>query len=132
MNPLDTAKEIVRMASTAGLSKDVIDLLEKKLGILTSVLADAQRKIASLETDNANLRTKLRHLQPVAHNDEQLVVLRVLATKEDYWKPEEVAAKLGSDVVRIHSLLAKLKIEKHVFETMQGFHISSEGRAALL
>ena len=65
MNARDTAKEIVRITSRAGPSKDVIDLLEKKLAILTGELSDAQRKIAGLETENNKLRTQLHNIQPV-------------------------------------------------------------------
>jgi hypothetical protein len=58
MSALDTAKEIVRIGSTAGLSKDVIDLMEKKLVLLTDELANAHRRIAQLEIENAQLKTQ--------------------------------------------------------------------------
>src|SRR5205807_6785173 len=56
MSAIDTAKEIVRITSTAGLSKDVIDLLEKKVSLLTE-------KITTLETENSELKTKTAHLE---------------------------------------------------------------------
>jgi hypothetical protein len=52
MSAIDTAKEIARIASTASLGKDVIDLLEKKVGLLTE-------QITTLETENANLKQKV-------------------------------------------------------------------------
>jgi DNA-binding NarL/FixJ family response regulator len=51
MSAIDTAKEIARIASTASLGKDVIDLLEKKVGLLAE-------QITTLETENANLKQK--------------------------------------------------------------------------
>jgi len=52
MGATEAAKEIARIASTAGLDKDVIDLLNAK----TSLLED---KIESLERDNAQLTQKV-------------------------------------------------------------------------
>ena len=49
MSVSDTAKEVVRIASTAGVAKDVIDLMEKKLAILTSELDTATDKFALVE-----------------------------------------------------------------------------------
>jgi FtsZ-binding cell division protein ZapB len=64
MSAFDTAKEIVRIGSAAGLSKDVVDLLEKKVALLTGELSDARRKIASLEAEAAQLRQQLQRAQP--------------------------------------------------------------------
>ena len=64
MSALDTAKEIVRIGTTAGLSKDVVDLLEKKVALLTGELSDAHRKIASLEAEVAKLHQQLQSAQP--------------------------------------------------------------------
>jgi hypothetical protein len=64
MSAFDTAKEIVRICSAAGLSKDVVDLLEKKVALLTGELSDAHRKIASLEAEAAQLRQQLQRAQP--------------------------------------------------------------------
>ena len=64
MSALDTAKEIVRLGSTAGLSKDVIDLLEKKTALLTEEIASLRAKVSRLETENADLRAQLQRAQP--------------------------------------------------------------------
>jgi DNA-binding MarR family transcriptional regulator len=56
MSALDTAKEIGRIASTASLGKDVIDLLEKKVALLTE-------QVTALETENANLKQKVYDLE---------------------------------------------------------------------
>jgi len=67
MNATDAvslAKDAVRIVSTAGLSKDVIDLLEKKLVLLTDELATTKSEIADLKTENADLKKKLDALEP--------------------------------------------------------------------
>jgi hypothetical protein len=76
MNITETAKEVIRIANTAGLSKDVIDLLEKKLALLTGELEASARKISLLESrifqlekDNTNLRGQLENLQPVGFQE---------------------------------------------------------------
>jgi DNA-binding MarR family transcriptional regulator len=55
MSAIDTAKEIARIASAASLGKDVIELLEKKVGLLAE-------QITTLETENANLKQKVASL----------------------------------------------------------------------
>src|SRR5438046_468469 len=55
MSAIDTAKEIARIASTASLGKDVIELLEKKVGLLAE-------QITTLETENAKLKQKVANL----------------------------------------------------------------------
>ena len=55
MSAIDTAKEIARIASATSLGKDVIDLLEKKVGLLSE-------QITTLETENANLKQKVANI----------------------------------------------------------------------
>jgi hypothetical protein len=56
MSAIDTAKEIARIASTATLGKDVIDLLEKKVTLLAE-------QVTTLETENTNLKQKVANLE---------------------------------------------------------------------
>jgi hypothetical protein len=63
MSAIDTAKEIARIASTATLGKDVIDLFEKKVALLAE-------QVTTLETENANLKQK------VADSEQQLAGVR--------------------------------------------------------
>jgi DNA-binding MarR family transcriptional regulator len=63
MSAMDTAKEIARIASTASLGKDVIELLEKRSDCLRS-------KITTLETENTKLK------QEVANLDQQFAGAR--------------------------------------------------------
>jgi response regulator of citrate/malate metabolism len=44
MNPADIAKDAIRLATTHGLSKDVIDLMEKKIGLLTEEIASLTKE----------------------------------------------------------------------------------------
>jgi FtsZ-binding cell division protein ZapB len=52
----EIAKDVIRIATTAGLGKDVIDLLEKKISLLTE-------QITTLETENTNLKKKVENLE---------------------------------------------------------------------
>jgi len=69
MSAIDTAKEIVRIGSAAGLSKDVIDLMEKKLVLLTDELTNLNRRIVQLEVENGQLRAQLHHSQKVGFQE---------------------------------------------------------------
>jgi hypothetical protein len=65
MSATDTAKEVIRIASTAGLSKDVIDLMDKKLALLTSENAELKTKVSAFEIEVRQLRSQLAYSQPV-------------------------------------------------------------------
>ena len=66
MSATDTAKEVIRIATTAGLSKDVIDLQAAKLDILVKENAELSTKVSRLEIENSQLRSRLDDFQPVA------------------------------------------------------------------
>src|ERR1039458_1548888 len=66
MSAADTAKDIIRIGTTAGLSKDVIDLLEKKCALLVEENTALTTKVSRLEIENRQLRTKLSNSQPPA------------------------------------------------------------------
>jgi hypothetical protein len=68
MGASETAKEVMRIASTAGISKDVIDLMEKKLTLLAGEVVDLTAKnavlatkISKLEIENGQLRAQMKH-----------------------------------------------------------------------
>jgi len=65
MSAADTAKDIIRIASTAHLSKDIIDLLEKKLALLTDENAMLATKVSQLEVENRQLKTQVQNSQTV-------------------------------------------------------------------
>jgi predicted RNA-binding Zn-ribbon protein involved in translation (DUF1610 family) len=65
MSATDTAKDVIRIATTAGLSKDVIDLLEKKSALLTEQVMTLERENTQLKLEVAQLRAQLKNSQPV-------------------------------------------------------------------
>jgi len=64
MSATDIAKEIIRIANTATLGKDVIDLLKEKVALLTEEIDTLRSKASSLEVENADLKASLQSLQP--------------------------------------------------------------------
>src|SRR5437762_12295696 len=70
MGALDTAKEIVRIGSTAGLSKDVVDLLEEKSVLLAEQVATLEREKAELKSENARLKAEIAQLHQQLHDAE--------------------------------------------------------------
>jgi hypothetical protein len=58
MNTADAVKDVVRIATTAGLAKDVVDLLEKKAALMAE-------KAFSLEQENTTLLRENRNLHLV-------------------------------------------------------------------
>ena len=64
MSAFDIAKEIRRMAATATLSKDVIDLFEKTLALLTDQITTLEAEKANLKKQVENLQQQLNRLRP--------------------------------------------------------------------
>jgi DNA-binding MarR family transcriptional regulator len=97
MSAIDTAKEIVRITSTAGLSKDVIDLLEKKNALLAE-------QITSLETENSNLKKKvegleqqLEHVRPKGELQPDAVRFLKVMFQQGSLPVSQIAAALGME-----------------------------------
>ncbi len=63
MSALDTVKELGRMATTATLTNDVIDLFSQKVELLEKQVATLEQENAALKTENANLKAKLYDLE---------------------------------------------------------------------
>jgi hypothetical protein len=66
MNLSNTAKDVIRVATTAGLSKDVIDLLTAKVSLLDEKLDHASIRVSELEAENKDLRSKIKDKPSVA------------------------------------------------------------------
>jgi DNA-binding MarR family transcriptional regulator len=111
MSAFDTAKEIVRIGSTAGLSKDVIDLLEKKSSLLAEKVVSLEKEKAVLEQENselfrenrnlkleiAQLHQQFEHPKPVRElSDDQKAVLLHLMHNDAGLTVEEIAESIGS------------------------------------
>jgi regulator of replication initiation timing len=96
MSALDTAKEIVRIGSTAGLGKDVIDLLEKKASLLAEKVMVLERENAQLKLECGQLRQQLQHPKPVRKlSDAQKEVLYLLMHDDAGLSVEEIAQSIG-------------------------------------
>lgn len=63
MSAIDTVKDAFRIASQAGLSQDVIDLLDKKVALLNQQIATIEKDNAALASQNAELTRENRELQ---------------------------------------------------------------------
>ena len=96
MSAIDTAKEIARITVTSGLSKDIIELLEKKVSLLTE-------QVTTLEAENANLKKKVDNLekqlaglksQPGVLDEISFKFLKLLFAHDEL-SIEDVAASLG-------------------------------------
>jgi DNA-binding MarR family transcriptional regulator len=71
MSAIDTAKEFVRLGSTVGLSKDVIDLLDKKASLLAEQVMALEQENTTLLRENRQLKLENEKLQKHLHNARQ-------------------------------------------------------------
>ena len=60
MNPIEISKGAIRAVTTAGLSKDLIDLLEKKLSLLSDEISSLKEKNHLLRKENLELNARLK------------------------------------------------------------------------
>src|SRR6266436_2685608 len=79
MSAYQLAKDAARIASTATLSKDVIDLLQTKLSLLTEQTAGLEKENAELKAENANLRNQLQD-EPIEFEESMGVLWKRTAT----------------------------------------------------
>jgi FtsZ-binding cell division protein ZapB len=63
MSALETVKELGRMATTATLTKDVIDLFAQQVALLEKQVATLEQENASLKTENVNLQKQVTDLR---------------------------------------------------------------------
>ena len=66
INPVDIARDIINIGTTAGVKKDVIDLQATKIRILTDEIVGLRTKVSQLEIENRQLRGLLDDYQPVS------------------------------------------------------------------
>jgi hypothetical protein len=59
-------KDIINIGATAGIRKDLLDLLESKLRILTDENAELRAKVSRFEIENRQLKTLAQNSQPFA------------------------------------------------------------------
>lgn len=77
MDLTNIAKDAIRIASTAGLSKDVIDLLTAKITLLDEKLVETKAAFSDVMLENQKLRKQLDDMQPVENglNEEETKIL---------------------------------------------------------
>ena len=109
MNPLEIAKDAISIVSNAGLKKDVIDLFEKKVGLLAEENIALTTEVASLKRKVADLENELERLNPKQNRLEQDAekILKFLFTLNRACLVGQIAAALR---------LSKQITEYHVWE----------------
>jgi len=129
MGALDTAKEIVRLSSTAGHSKDVIDLLEKKVALLAEQVSALESENAQLKAELAQVRQQLPHASPVRDLSAQERHVLIHLTREDRGLTvDELAHAIGNipSMARHHcEELEALGLIQHI--RFSGMHRRIEG-----
>lgn len=63
MSATETVKDVVRIATTAGLAKDVIDLLQVKTVLLTDQVSTLEKDNVALAQENTTLLRENRNLK---------------------------------------------------------------------
>ena|ERR1039457_821119 len=64
INPIDIARDIINIGTTAGIKKDVLDLQAAKLRILTDELAQSQAREKQQKVEIEQLRRLAQNNQP--------------------------------------------------------------------
>lgn len=96
MNPLEIAKDIIGIGTTAGIKKDLLDLQSAKLRILTDELALAHKRISQLEIENGQLRALLKNPSPVIKlDDTSRKALQYLCDRNNVITIQELAGCLS-------------------------------------
>ena len=140
MSATDIAKDIVRIINTAALNKDVNDLLEKKLALLTEEMDSLRSKASHLEVENADLKTQLQRLQPGdALPKETADVLQFFFDQGRELSIEEVAQRFHFQISLAEYHFDILRKRRFVRQTRAGSALSScaygltqEGRAYVM
>jgi hypothetical protein len=139
------AKEALRLVTTAGLSKDVIDLLEKKLSLIGDELAQVTARSQKFERENAELK---EHLQTLLSRHDSLddtteKVLRLFFESSRDLSVPAVARATGQkegvahyhvDVLCERGFVRRIRPEIIVHDsvTPAAFGLTKEGRAFIV
>lgn len=148
MSATDLAKDAIRIVSTAGLSKDVIDLLSLKITLLDDKISTLTQEILTLKGKNFDLLRELEELKkqqgdlspfPDGFNDTTNRIVNMLFGARDVSK-EAIAQQLGLEfgIVEYHfdllfkeTFVDQTKIGVHTYNghSPAGFSLTPEGRA---
>lgn len=122
MGTSDIAKDAIRAIQTAGLSKDVIDLLEKKISLLAE-------ENTSLKAENSELRKKLDEFEtkqpysaprPDGFDENTDNILKLFFDISDDISSERVAQQLGLSPGVVDYYFDILRERKFVRQTKAG------------
>lgn len=145
MGAYEMAKDAARLASTATLGKDVIDLLNAKLALLAEQAKTLEAENGTLKAENANLKAQLQHLQPKPSGleDDTVKILKLFFDRAEDLNAPFIAQQfqMKPSVVDYHIdlLLQKrfIRQSRVGFDTYEGsspswFEIGSDGRAFIV
>lgn len=123
MSATDIAKEVVRIANTHGLAKDVIDLLEKKLALLVEENALLSSKVSRLEIENGQLRAQLQDSQPVGDKlpEQAVQILKLFFDSGRDLSIEQVSAHLRIQKGMVEHYFDTLMERDFLRQTTVGF-----------
>jgi len=146
MGALDTVKELGPMATTATLSKDVIDLVSKKAELLEEQVATLEQENTVLKTENANLKQKIKDFEQQvsgSHPKDELqpeaVQILKLLFNGDSLTVTQITSALGiqKGMVEFHrdALVKQKMISLPMIRTLgreNPYHLLPAGRAYLV
>jgi hypothetical protein len=98
MSASDTAKEVIRIATTAGLAKDVIDLQAAKLDLLVKENTELSTKASTLEIEVHQLRRLLDDRHPIVQPADTCLYCRRAAGEIVDIKPHPYFGEAGAKV----------------------------------
>ena len=138
MNAADTVKDVVRIATTAGLSKDVIDLLQAKADLLAEQNTTLEqenttllRENRNLHLVNADLKKQLENAHPKGDelDDGCKQMLIAIANFSGLITSEEIFRQLGFHAAQgqywLDQLIERNFVDWGSFGTSQGSPISA-------
>jgi regulator of replication initiation timing len=93
MSASDTVKDVVRIVTTGGHAKDVIDPLQTKLSLLTEQVAALEKENRNLKTENDNLKTQLQNARPKSEELSQKTedILKAFFNRADEFSLQDIA-----------------------------------------
>lgn len=148
MSVTDIAKDAIRIASTTGLSKDVIDLLKEKITLLDEKLQSLTQENNTLKAENHDLLKRLESVghkvqkqgqRPEGFDDTTEKILDMLFKNPDGISIKRIVSHLGIEegIVQYHfDLLFREKFIRQLnigFGSTAGtFGLTSSGRACVM
>ena len=147
MSASDLAKEAIRIANTAGLSKDVIDLLKEKINLLDDKVKSLTDENNSLKAENYDLKKRIDAVEqtqstsqprPEGFDETTEAILDILFEYSNGISMESIAQRLGQKIgiIQYHfDLLFKAKFARqHTagFNNSGTFVLTSRGRAYII